>query len=363
MTKDITKEIDDLLAISTNKIKDVFFYTANSLLSDKENYAILKQYFLTHNLEFNILISSLESILKGTNNFYKYESLGYFEQVEKDLYFYVSSFSGFIPDFEYGNKKLRPLIKVLKFIHNLDKSKFESVIKKDFQKAIYLYFMVGFEIDFTYKELTGYLNSNDKVIQNGALYYLISKLESLVNERQFIDENNENSSELNILIENEIKCITDILCNLSKSKKIELVIDYYFYIHRNDIIANKLNNELINFSGNLSEIIKNRVEINNPYALIKLIPLLSRNELKELFKIEFLNWFKDDFNKTIWTHIQEKILEALENNDIKVLDELNKIKLFVSDFDKQTRYTKYLKDREKSDALSFINNLYTQKAS
>ena len=363
MIKDINQEIEDLLKISTNNIKDIFFYTANILLSDYENVSLLKQYYSDNSSKFNILIKSVESILKGTNNFYKYESLGYFSQIEKDVYYHVSSFSGFIPDFEYNSKNLRPLIKVLKFIYEIDKTKFESIIIKDYQKSIYLYFMVGFEIDFTYIELTGFLNSEDKIIQDGALYYLINKLESLVQEKQFLEKRNENTSELNNQINNEINTVTDILCNLPKSKKIQLVIDYYFHIHRDDEIANKLNEELLTFSGNLTEIIKDRIEINNPYSFTKLIPLLSRNELKELFKIELFNWFKNDFNNIIWNQIQEKVLEALNNNNITVLDELNSLKLFVSDFDKQTRYSKYIKDCEKSEAMKVLVNINLKKAS
>ena len=72
MNKDVNTEIEDLLKDSKYQIKDIFSYTVDILLSNNENIALLKQYFIDNPLKLKILVSSLESILKGTNNFYKY---------------------------------------------------------------------------------------------------------------------------------------------------------------------------------------------------------------------------------------------------------------------------------------------------
>ena len=357
MNKDVNTEIEDLLKDSKYQIKDIFSYTVDILLSNNENIALLKQYFIDNPLKLKILVSSLESILKGTNNFYKYESSGYFSNVEKDIYYYVSSFSNFIPDFEYNSKALRPLIKVLKFLYELDHTKFETVIIEDYQKVIYSYFMVGYKIDFPYNVLEKFLKSDDKIIQNGALFYLINKLESLLHEKDSLENRNENVVDINKLINNEITHISKVLCTLPEDKKIELVIDYYFHIHRNDSLALKLNNQFINYPMNLTEIIQNRIEINNPYTFTKLIPILSRPELKELFTKELISWFKKDFNKIIWEEIKNKVIKSLEINNISINNELINIKLFITDFDRQVRYSKYIKDIEKSKAINNIINI------
>jgi hypothetical protein len=260
---------------------------------------------------------------------------------------FLSGYAG-----EIGHN-LSHIILIFKLIYQIDKKTFFDYLKEDKQNGIYLYFMISPELEFEYQNLISLLNSKDAIKRNGAFNYLMHKFHYLVYDYNDGDEISEE-------ITTEVINIKKIIEEIKIDKRIELIVNYIFVENKSPGFFNQeIKNADIDLllklirkqnHNKLSNIIKLKLFINHRADIV----------IQKLFVDKMLEWVKKWALESTWSRYKKMIKGILDDleNDIrtKFREDIKQLKtnLFISEFDRQVRYSKFLDDNHKKEIIDDI---------
>jgi len=288
-------------------------------------------------------------LLKGKYSDIKYEikmDINNYQNILEGIDFF-SGYAG-----EIGHK-LSHIILVFQLIYKIDKESFFECLKKDNQNGIFLYFMISPELKFEYQNLIGLLNSTDVIKRNGAFNYLMHKFHYLVYDYNDGDEISEE-------ISSELIDIAKIIESVEIDKRIELIVNYIFSENKfPDFFINEIKNADIDL---LLKFIKkqNHNKLSNIIKLEVFINHRAATEIQKVFVDKMLEWVKKWALESTWSGYKSSIKNILNDleNDIRTKFRENikqlKTNLFISKFDRQVRYSKFLDDNHKKEIIDDI---------
>lgn len=328
------------------KLSLLFYSTLLVIQEDKLNEIAD---YCKDNDSLRYLKIGLNILLKGKYSDIKYE-------IKMDINNYqnilegIDLFSGYAG--EIGHK-LSHIILVFQLIYKIDKESFFECLKKDNQNGIFLYFMISPELKFEYQNLISLLNSKDAIKRNGAFNYLMHKFHYLVYDYNDGDEISEE-------ITTEVINIKKIIEEIKIDKRIELIVNYIFVENKSPGFFNQeIKNADIDLllklirkqnHNKLSNIIKLKVFINYRADIV----------IQKLFVDKMLEWVKKWALESTWSRYKNMIKGILDDlkNDIrtKFREDIKQLKtnLFISKFDRQVRYSKFLDDNHKKEIIDDI---------
>jgi hypothetical protein len=291
----------------------------------------------------------LDIFLKGKYSDIKYEiemGINNYQNILEGIDFF-SGYAG-----EIGHN-LSHIILVFKLIYQIDKKTFFDYLKEDKQNGIYLYFMISPELEFEYPNLIDLLNSKDAIKRNGAFNYLMHKFHYLVYDYNDGDEISEE-------ITTELIDIAKITEGVEIDKRIELIVNYIFLENKfPDFFINEIKNADIDL---LLKFIRkqNHNKLSNIIKLEVFINHRSDTEIQKVFVDKMLEWVKKWALKSTWSKYKSSIKDILNDLDkdirTKFREDIKKLKtnLFISKFDLQVRYSKFLDDNHKKEIIDDI---------
>ncbi|PTX16386.1 hypothetical protein SAMN04488598_10763 [Halanaerobium congolense] len=328
------------------KLSLLFYSTLLVIQEDKLNKIAD---YCKDNESLRYLKIGLNILLKGKYSDIKYEikmDINNYQNILEGIDF-LSGYTG-----EIGHK-LSHIILVFQLIYKIDKESFFECLKKDNQNGIFLYFMISPELEFEYQNLISLLNSKDAIKRNGAFNYLMHKFHYLVYDYNDGDEIDEE-------ISSELIDIAKITESVEIDKRIELIVNYIFLENKfPDFFINEIKNAdidlLLKFirkqnHNKLSNIIKLEVFINHREDI----------EIQKIFVDKMLEWVKKWALESTWSRYKKMIKGILDDleNDIrtKFREDIKQLKtnLFISKFDRQVRYSKFLDDNHKKEIIDDI---------
>lgn len=291
----------------------------------------------------------LDIFLKGKYSDIKYEiemGINNHQNILEGIDF-LSGYAG-----EIGHN-LSHIILVFKLIYQIDKKTFFNYLKEDKQNGIFLYFMISPELEFEYQNLIDLLNLKDAIKRNGAFNYLMHKFNFLVYDYNDGDEINEE-------ITTEVINIKKIIEEIKIDKRIELIVNYIFLENKSPGFFNQEIKDadidlLLKFirkqnHNKLSNIIKLKVFVNHRADI----------EIQKIFVDKMLEWVKKWALESTWSRYKKMIKGILNNLDkdikTKFREDIKQLKtnLFISKFDRQVRYSKFLDDNHKKEIIDDI---------
>lgn len=328
------------------KLSLLFYSTLLVIQEDKLN-KIADYCKDTYSLKY--LKIGLNIFLKGKYSDIKYEiemGINNYQNILEG----IDLFSGYAG--EIGHK-LSHIILVFQLIYKIDKESFFECLKKDNQNGIFLYFMISPVLEFEYQNFISLLNSKDAIKRNGAFNYLMHKFHYLVYDYNDGDEISEE-------ITTEVINIKKIIEEIKIDKRIELIVNYIFVENKspgffNQEIKNADIDLLSKFirkqnHNKLSNIIKLKVFVNHRADIV----------IQKLFVDKMLEWVKKWALESTWRRYKNMIKGILDDleNDIrtKFREDIKQLKtnLFISKFDRQVRYSKFLDDNHKKEIIDDI---------
>ena len=262
----------------------------------------------------------------------------------------IDFFSGYAGEIGHN---LSHIILVFKLIYQIDKKTFFDYLKEDKQNGIYLYFMISPELEFEYPNLIDLLNSKDAIKRNGAFNYLMHKFHYLVYDYNDGDEISEE-------ITTELIDIAKITEGVEIDKRIELIVNHIFLENKfPDFFINEIKNADIDL---LLKFIRkqNHNKLSNIIKLEVFINHRSDTEIQKVFVDKMLEWVKKWALKSTWSKYKSSIKDILNDLDkdirTKFREDIKKLKtnLFISKFDLQVRYSKFLDDNHKTEIIDDI---------
>jgi hypothetical protein len=245
------------------------------------------------------------------------------------------------------------IILAFKLIYQIDKKSFFGYLKEDKQNGIYLYFMISPELEFEYQYLIDLLNSKNAIKRNGAFNYLMHKFNYLVYDYNGGDEINEE-------ISLELIDIAKIIESVDIDKRIELIVNYIFIENKfPDFFIKEIKYVEIDL---LLKFIKkqNHNRLSNIIKLEFFIKHRADTEIQKVFVDKMLEWVKIWALESTWSRHENMIKDILDDleNDIrtKFREDIKQLKtnLFISKFDRQVRYGKFLDDNHKREIIDDI---------
>jgi len=325
----------------------LLFYSTLLVIQDDKLNKIADYCKDTYSLKY--LKIGLDIFLKGKYSDIKYEiemGINNHQNILEGIDF-LSGYAG-----EIGHN-LSHIILVFKLIYQIDKKTFFNYLKEDKQNGIFLYFMISPELEFEYQNLIDLLNLKDAIKRNGAFNYLMHKFNFLVYDYNDGDEINEE-------ITTEVINIKKIIEEIKIDKRIELIVNYIFLENKspgffNQEIKNADIDLLLKFirkqnHNKLSNIIKLEVFINHR----------EDTEIQKIFVDKMLEWVKKWALESTWSKYKSSIKDILNDLDkdirTKFREDIKKLKtnLFISKFDLQVRYSKFLDDNHKREIIDDI---------
>jgi len=328
------------------KLSLLFYSTLLVIQEDKLNKIAD---YCKDNESLRYLIIGLNILLKGKYSDIKYEikmDINNYQNILEGIDFF-SGYAG-----EIGHK-LSHLILVFRLIYKIDKESFFECLKKDNQNGIFLYFMISPELKFEYQNLIDLLNSKDVIKRNGAFNYLMHKFHYLVYDYNDGDEINEE-------ISSELIDIAKITEGVEIDKRIELIVNYIFLENKfPDFFINEIKNADIDL---LLKFIRkqNHNKLSNIIKLEVFINHRSDTEIQKVLIDKMLEWVKKWALESTWSKYKSSIKDILNDLDkdirTKFREDIKKLKtnLFISKFDHQVRYSKFLDDNHKKEIIDDI---------
>jgi hypothetical protein len=328
------------------KLSLLFYSTLLVIQEDKLNKIAD---YCKYNDSLRYLKIGLNIFLKGKYSDIKYEiemGINNYQNILEGIDF-LSGYAG-----EIGHN-LSHIILIFKLIYQIDKKTFFDYLKEDKQNGIYLYFMISPELEFEYQNLISLLNSKDAIKRNGAFNYLMHKFHYLVYDYNDGDEISEE-------ITTEVINIKKIIEEIKIDKRIELIVNYIFVENKSPGFFNQeIKNADIDLllklirkqnHNKLSNIIKLKLFINHRADIV----------IQKLFVDKMLEWVKKWALESTWSRYKNMIKDILNNLDkdikTKFREDIKQLKtnLFISKFDRQVRYSKFLDDNHKKEIIDDI---------
>ena len=328
------------------KLSLLFYSTLLVIQEDKLN-AIVD--YCKDNDSLRYFKIGLNIFLRGKYSDIKYEiemGINNHQNILEGIDF-LSGYAG-----EIGHN-LSHIILIFKLIYQIDKNTFFDYLKEDKQNGIYLYFMISPELEFEYQNLIDLLNSKDAIKRNGAFNYLMHKFHYLVYDYNDGDEINEE-------ISLELIDIAKITEGVEIDKRIELIVNYIFLENKfPDFFINEIKNADIDL---LLKFIRkqNHNKLSNIIKLEVFINHRSATEIQKVFVDKMLEWVKKWALESTWSKYKSSIKDILNDLDkdirTKFREDIKKLKtnLFISKFDRQVRYSKFLNDNHKKEIIDDI---------
>lgn len=261
-------------------------------------------------------------------------------------YEYIERFRG-----GFGYYKISPLILLLKTIYYCSEEKFYELLKEDTTNIVFLNIIDGSTmIRLDENSLVDFLNSKDELKSNGALFYLMGKINSC---RRY-----EKEEELEV----EILRIEKVFDKIEKEQQIHLIINY---ISTNEnIIPTFFMDRLKGAAGLIAENLEklNLTDFSKLINIYVLIKEINNSAIQQLFKKYLIGFIKKDYNIAIWGSNKDLFKEIIRSFDTKILDDIKleldiiERELYITDFDKQIRIEKYSVDIQKSYVIQDIKN-------
>ena len=320
-----------LLIIQNNKIEEIAEYAKNKK-------------------SFSFLLKGMEIYLKSEDINLRYEvdlDFGRFHNKYKAYSF----FSGNAPEI---GRYLQPTIFAMNMIHFASPDKFYELLDYDEQYGIFVYYMTAPVFKLDYSKLLFLLKSSNEIKANGAFYTMCSKLNYLIRQKRFSDEPVDKE------IETELISIQKVLNDLPNNKKADLLCNYIFAENiAPNFFVELLNNVNKNFIIDSCQK-QNFANLNILVKLSILIKDLNYKELQSLFIDKLLEWIDSNGNQYSWDQTKKSVYKIIENIDTDLIAELKeklvdlRKNLFVSNFDKQVRYSMFLRDENKDKAIQDI---------
>jgi hypothetical protein len=321
----------------------VFYLALMIIISDDVNKKKVVQYVKEKN-SYRLMIRGLELLLSSQSKTLRYEAELTAHEY-KNKYEYVSHFSGYVPDYQID---MRGYLLLLQFLYEANRNDFWRVLEKDQQNAIFLCVMLGGELSFPCEELIPLLASDDELKANGAFFHFMQHYQF------YLMEGNEEKT-----IE-ETEKIARILQRLPVEKRIALIINYMFVEKDHPSIFVE---ELQKTDGELLVQHLQRQELEKLHQLVKLCPFMKITQdekIEKLFVEYFLQWLSNVGNPYGWDSSKERVKDmiGLLSPGVKaeLVKELSIIKenLLISSFDRQVRYSRYYRDKEREKVVEEV---------
>jgi hypothetical protein len=166
--------------------------------------------------------------------------------------------------------------------------------------------------------------------------------------------------EINEEISLELIDIAKITEGVEIDKRIELIVNYIFLENKfPDFFINEIKNADIDL---LLKFIRkqNHNKLSNIIKLEVFINHRSATEIQKVFVDKMLEWVKKWALESTWSKYKSSIKDILNDLDkdirTKFREDIKKLKtnLFISKFDRQVRYSKFLNDNHKKEIIDDI---------
>jgi hypothetical protein len=231
-------------------------------------------------------------------------------------------------------------------LYQIDKKIFFEALNIDKQNCILFYFIVNRVIEFSDEEIKSFMNSDDELKTNLAFYYFMSDFQNLVRR-------SEQEKFCKKKLKDFLSKLASIFESLNPEVRLGLIINYMFT--KNPLYPSFFIEELKTANCELIIMLLEKQELGNMYQLIHLYPFLQHlrcHAIEDLFGKYFAKWVETEPNKYIWDGIKggKIFLQLSPETKESIKSNLNKLKnkLYITSFDRQTRYLKYFQDTENS---------------
>lgn len=361
-----SNDIENLLVQFENSVESfekkskpeftLMFFIALMILydtQDKYSYLIKR----TDNKEYlKYLKAGIRKYIQGKSSSFRYKHDLSYEDY-KNPYEFVHIFSGYLPNYEM---QLRGFLNVLEFFLYKNQESFFEILSVDVQNTMTLTAVLNSRVNLRWDYLADWLiNSEDELKQNVGLYYILSKGDRLA--RISYDDRDEKElqdylEQLKLFLKSlDEKKVSKLLLNYQFSNKKSLTVTYEYFkvIDAQDLIEYNLKDRKIS----LFEI----CVLNDICKYIQ-----SKEALEELISEKFFKWLRFNCNEYIWDKYKENLLLIINSLKEKLNIELCvkniSDNLYVSDFDREIRYRKYLQDVTKLKVINDINTSLTKES-
>lgn len=299
----------------------LLFYIALVILAGGEVSVIKNNIPKTH---LTFLVNGLKIFLSG-----KSKSLTYHAEMSDDRfqnkYEFVSRWADNVFEYEI---QLSAWLKLLEIVKSVRIDSYYELLSKDSKKAFFITCMTDFRVQHQEKYLIHFLGSNDEIQSNAAFFYIANRF---------------NPPET-----------VSYLKQVMPETRINLILNYLFCEPRipGEFLATLVQEKHVVITERLQ-----RFDVTNLYQLVRVLPILRVkrfSSIAKLFVESFTRWMAEDGNPHIWQSTRESVAEIyrLLGRDLQcqLVEQLSAEaqRWFVTDFDRQVRYSKYLKDEQKS---------------
>ncbi|RSK28820.1 hypothetical protein EJF36_19140 [Bacillus sp. HMF5848] len=325
------------LAILIVRSDDDDFQRLADMVSDKKSYRLMKK--------------GLEIFLSAKSPQLKYEGT-LLEHRYKNKYEFVNFFSGFVPDYEID---LRGYLLLLELIYYENKQSFWELMSCDRQNLVVLCILLNGHLMFENEELLPFLLSEDEVKANGALFCIMNQFSYLVRKYQHT-QSEENAG----LLQEEVSTIEAMFQKLPEERRVHFIVNYLI---EENAYPNFFAEELKSVGSDAAVKEVKKQDLTNLLKLIRLeelIKILQTDDIEEVFAKHFMNWVQTDANPYIWDSAKQTVYDIYSlmkehtTKEIKSNLAAYQANLFITSFDRQIRYSLYLKDQGKEQVIKDI---------
>jgi hypothetical protein len=268
----------------------------------------------------------------------------------KNKYEFVDFFSGYVPDYEM---ELRGFLNILEFIYVEEAQSFWELIGHDRNNVLFLCLFTNGRLSFEYGELTPLLLIENDVKANGAFFYLMLHFHHLVQKYEY-----QKTEETGKQLEDEVEKVKRVLTNLPIDRRIHFIVNFLFV--ERTVYPNFFIEELQKADKAILVSELEKLELDNLYKLIRIVEIMKAindQEVEKTFSHHFIGWIKTDANPYVWKGSKQSVFEILgimgQETRGKLFSELAVLKdtLFISSFDRQVRYSQYLREEGKAQVI------------
>lgn len=324
------------------------FYLALVILQPHEKLGYLAV-VVKHKESYRMMKTGLRIFLSSKSERLKYEAELTADRY-RNKYEYINFFSGYIPDYEMD---MRGYMLLFELIYNEDRQSFCDLLALDRQNVIFLCTLLNGRISFHNTELIPFLNSEDLLKANGAFFYIMNDFSYWVRKL-----NQEESAENEKGLQQKIIAIHEILEKLPQERRVHLILNY---ILAEQSYPSYFADELK--SSRISTVVTELEckELDNLFKLkdiYKVLEILPKTEVEQIFVLNFTEWVKEHANPYIWErceptvkHVMKLLSHGVKEKMLQQLDEYNHT-LHISTFDQQVRQSLFRREEIKAKIIA-----------
>ncbi|MFS0661295.1 hypothetical protein AB1L07_20970 [Niallia alba] len=302
-----------------------------------------------HKESYRMMKTGLRIFLSSKSERLKYE-VELTADRYRNKYEFIDFFSGYILDYEMD---MREYLLLFELIYNEDRQSFCDLLALDRQNVIFLCLLLNGRISFHNDELIPFLNSEDLLKANGAFFYIMNDFSYWVRKL-----NHEESEENEKGLQQKIIAIREILEKLPQERRLHLILNYIL-VEKSypSYFADELK------SSRISTVVTELEckELDNLFKLkdiYKVLEILRKTEVEQIFALNFTEWVKENANPYIWErcepavkHVMKLLSHDVKDNMLRQLDEYNHT-LHISTFDQQVRQNIFRREEIKSKIIA-----------